>query len=187
MKIQIQRLTCMVCEHVFESETVVDAPVEVWIASVRAVHCPQCGAGSEKLGLGGAFGDTPPLTESIEIRAAWWKRRGDVGVSSETIWATLGGGHMRNPDIPHDPDDFNRCRVLLALIPEWRSQLSLVSERYPWWEPFIDAWDELDLMFTEEDGRQWKKPNRMYGRMQVLETVSRRMRERMRQGEIDAG
>jgi hypothetical protein len=168
----------MVCKRVFEAETVAESPIEVWIASVNAVHCPKCGAGACRLGFGGAFGDAPPLTKSIEIRAAWWKRRGDVGVSSETIWATLLVGHrIQNPDIPHDPDDFSRCRALLVLIPEWRSQLSLVSDRYPWWKPFVDAWDELDVMFTEEDSRQWKKPNRMYKRMQALKTESRRMRQ----------
>ena len=149
MRIEHQRLTCK-CGHVFEAETVADAPIEVWIASMRACHCPKCGG--TKLGLGGRYNDAPPLTAPVWERAAWWQRRGDCGTSSLTMWCafTCGDSPHGRFDYPHDPDDFSRCKLLLDLIPEWRLALQQITTRFPWFKPFIDRWDKFDELWAAE-------------------------------------
>ena len=148
MTITQQRITCQDCRHVFDSELVTNAPIAVCIASMEAVFCPKCG--SHKCGLGGAYDDAPPLTAPIAERAQWWWNRGDRGVSSETIFTAFAGGHARNLDVPHDPDDFQRCKQLLDLLPEWRADLGKVTARYPWFGPMIEAWGEIEALYLEE-------------------------------------
>lgn len=147
MTITQQRVTCK-CGHVFEADLVTDAPLAITIASMKAIHCPKCG--SSECCIGGGYDDAPPLTAPIAERAAWWRERGEVGTSSESIWSAFAGSGIRHPCYPLDPDDFRRCRLLLALIPEWRADLSPLVARYPWFAPFVDRWDEMDRLFDLE-------------------------------------
>lgn len=150
MKIAEQRITCKKCKHVFDSEIVLEAPIAVTIASMNAIRCPACG--SDEAVMGGAYDDAPEATSSIEQRAAWWIKRGDTGTSSLTIWAAFTGGI--NPHVedswPHDPDDFQRCKKLLDLIPEWRGQLAVVTKIFPWLKPFTDRWDKFESLWEKE-------------------------------------
>jgi hypothetical protein len=149
MRIQQQRITCATCRKVGEVEIVLDAPLSVVSASMKAARCPSCG--SSDLTLGGAYPDAPPPTSPLEKRVSWWIRRGEVGSSSDTIQrAFTGRGPELLPTIPHDPDDFRRCKQLLDLIPEWRTDLARVAKIYPWWEPFVDAWPDLERLYAEE-------------------------------------
>lgn len=151
MRVEQKRMTCFECGHVFEAETLVNAPFEVAIAAMKAIRCPSCGAGD--VGFGGEYGDAPPPTAPIETRVAWWFARGATGISSETIALTMQGQAKGGPfgaDAPHDPADFHRCRRLFEIVPEWRSQLSKVTALYPWFRPFEEAWDEFDRLFDEE-------------------------------------
>ena len=43
MRIQNEEFTCGKCGEQFIGETVMDAPVDLWIASVRKIRCPVCG------------------------------------------------------------------------------------------------------------------------------------------------
>lgn len=147
MRIQELRVTCQKCDTVFDAEIVVDAPVAVAVASMEAVRC-ECG--SHEVGLGGAYGDAPPLTSPVAARAAWWHSRGAVGLSSETIYRALTGVAQYSPSVPHDPSDFWRCKQLLDLIPEWRSQLDRVAAEVPAFSPFVERWDEMEKLYEEE-------------------------------------
>ncbi|MFA4971136.1 MAG: hypothetical protein WC683_00890 [bacterium] len=148
MNIESQRSTCFKCGTVFDAEIVINAPLDVAIASLRAVACPSCGA--REIGLGGEYPDRPPLSEPVSRRANWWRYRGDTGTSSLTIYAAITGGGGSRFDYPHDPDDYRRCRALLDLLPEWRGQLSWVTDRFPWFAPFEVGWDEFDRLWDEE-------------------------------------
>ena len=152
MRIESQRVTCKKCKTVSDIEIVVDCPVAVYIASSQAAQCPQCGAGSESLGMGGAYDDAPPLTAKIEDRAAWWIMRGEVGASSETIYSVLAGARppKHGAGTPLDPDDYRRCKLLLDLIPEWRPQLGRVAEKYSEWKKLVENWDRIAALFDEE-------------------------------------
>ncbi len=169
MQVTKERLTCK-CGHVFDAEVVTDAPIAVWKASIEAIRCPACGG--SKLGLGGAYKDNPGPESSVAVRAAWWLDRGEVGVSSRTMWAAFTGGSggrgYREFCYPLDPDDYRRCRLLLDLIPEWRRDLSPVVARFPWMKPFVDRWDEFDRLWIEEFPKN--KCLKLYALMKVAET-----------------
>ena len=154
MKIQQQRMTCQKCSHVFDGELIVDAPMEVAIAALKAVRCSSCRASN--VGFGGTDG-TPPDTAStsLEARATWWRTHGDTGISSLTIYSAFTGSALNrgwNFDVPQDPCDFRRCRELLQVVPEWRENLSAVDKRFPWWKPFVDQWEEFNALYEAEIG-----------------------------------
>lgn len=176
MTITEQRVTCK-CGHVFEAELVTHAPLAVSIASMNAVRCPKCGAGAKDIGLGGGYGDAPPPSASIQDRADWWLRRGETGISSKTIWCAFTGGAEHGPfgcSWPHDPDDYRRCKLLLDLIPEWRSNIGKVAARFPWFKPFSDRWDEFDALYVEES--PGKRCPKLYGLMQIATGEARLIR-----------
>jgi len=177
MTISKLRCTCE-CSEVFDAEIVTDAPIEVAAASMKAVRCPKCG--SDKCGMGGAYNDAPALTASIRDRLDWWLERGELGVSSETIYRAFTGDRVvsvRAADVPHDPDDYRRCRALFDLIPEWRKDLSYLVMRYPWYKPFVNAWDEMDRLWDEEIGdRKMGSAPKLYALMKRLEAESRKLR-----------
>ncbi len=172
MQIQLQRVTCLDCRRVSDVELVTDAPLDVAIASMKAARCRYCG--SSKLGLGGSYDDAPPATAPVIDRAAWWKARGEVGTSSEAIYSAFVNWRPNHFDVPHDPDDFRRCKQLLDLIPEWRTKLGLVAAIYPWWQPFVGAWAELEQLYAAE------APSglcpKMFERMQGLVEEANRIR-----------
>jgi hypothetical protein len=153
MTITQMRVTCQ-CGHTWDAETVTNAPASVWIAATQAIRCPKCGNGHDKITMGGSYPESELSAAASEMdRAEWWRRRGDVGESSLTIWCTfmgrsIGGDGDYNP--PHDPDDFRRCKKLLDLLPEWRRDLARVSARFRWMTPFVERWDEFDKLWAEE-------------------------------------
>lgn len=88
-----------------------------------------------------------------------WITRGEVGISSKTIWAVLMGietepqpvdHYCGRYGVPHDPADFDRCYKLLALSGEWRNRIDDVAKVFPAWKPFVDAWAELESLYIEE-------------------------------------
>lgn len=162
MRISRTRVTCEQCRTVQDVELVLDAPLEVSVASMKAARCSNCG--SSKLGLGGSYGDAPPLSAPIEQRADWWKARGDTGISSQTIYAVMAGGSFPpwGPDIPHDPSDFKRCYDLLRLIPEWKPRMSEMAKVSRDWKRFADAWDELTEIYRRGPDKCMKKGARLY-------------------------
>lgn len=93
--------------------------------------------------------DTP--LKASGARAAEWILGPDTGLSSRTIWGVLVGAEaIDRPDIPYDPSDFGRCYRLLEVIPEWRSRLSEVADRFPAWRMFIAQWEAMELLWKEE-------------------------------------
>jgi len=90
----------------------------------------------------------------------WWLGV-DVGKSAAAIFAVLGQtGWTRdarafsNGAVPHDADDFGRCKRLIEAFPEWRSRLSEVAEAYPdtKWPAIIARWSELEAANTVTQG-----------------------------------
>lgn len=165
MTVTQQRMTCK-CGHVFEAE-VVDAPIAVTLASMKAVRCPRCGAGSNEIGIGGGYDDAPPLTASVMDRAAWWRKRGEIGTSSLTIWCffTEGRNPHRDFNWPLDPDDYRRCKLLLDLIPEWRENLGKIETRFAWFKPFADRWADFETLWAEEAPK--KSCSKLYDAMKA--------------------
>ena len=85
-----------------------------------------------------------------------WLGTGRVGASSKAMaLAVLGikndGSH------PYDPDDFNRCLLLLKAVPEIRQHMDKVAAMNKTWERLVERWEELELCFLAEVGLDWWK------------------------------
>ena len=82
-----------------------------------------------------------------------WIINGEVGVSSKTMWAAItgavtGGDKGGDYDVPRDDNDFRRCYEFVEACEIVSEELDRVKRVFPWYAPFIDAWDELVAMWT---------------------------------------
>lgn len=120
------------------------------IAALEAAGCP--------LGYDTSM---PGADASIEQRAAAWLCDGRVGTSSRAIHDhMLGLEAKRGYSHPHDPDDLNRCLLLLELIPEWKPRMPEMAQRSDAWSGLIERWEEIVATFLEEVGLNWSKGKR---------------------------
>jgi hypothetical protein len=123
-------------------------------------------------------GKTTPKRVIAEVRAALALHSGQSATSvawalvpelrdyCEGMWGGYGAGSH-----PSDPDDFSRCRRIVALIPNGAARLAEVAAAFPKsraWAQLAPAWAELEAMFVDEAARGWKPPFRMYERMKGL-------------------
>lgn len=105
-----------------------------------------------------------------------WIVNGEVGISSKTMWAALVGVIPENSgkgfkfDVPHDPDDFRRCKLFVEQCGLTSQDLKIIKMRVSWFAPFIDNWAELNRLYAEES------PNgecpKLYAFMKELEEQS---------------
>jgi len=80
-----------------------------------------------------------------------WLRRGERGISSETIVARLMGvPFAQRESHPHDPDDFRRCLLLLEACPSLAPRFPEMRGVNPIWKHLVDAWDEIETTFRRE-------------------------------------
>lgn len=107
-----------------------------------------------------------------------WIIEGEVGTSSKTMWLALMGIVTRprrldsfEVGIPHDPDDFRRCLLLIEAVPEWEGQLQKVADVFPAWQPYIREWQTMKRLYQEES--PYGKCPRLYDFMKVMEDESR--------------
>jgi len=96
-------------------------------------------------------------TATVEERAARWIVDGRVGMSSKAIWAHMTGASMAKTRPPADPDDVNRCLLLLDLIPEWAPRMGEMVIHGGEWAQLAPIWPELASQFIEEAGLNWVK------------------------------
>ena len=148
---------CGKCSHEWVA-AFLPLPIDAFVKLGKS-PCPMCGKNSVMIG---AF---PKTTQLGDVMA--WLRNGDTGVSSKTIFSVFVPGYdAGHEDIPHDPSDFGRCYRLLKIEPSWRARLSEVSDRFPEWKPFVEAWDELTALYEEELPK--RNCPKLYHRMQEL-------------------
>ena len=74
-----------------------------------------------------------------------------VGISSRTMWCAIMGVKCREADVPYDADDFSRCYDLYKFSELTPADLQKVANRYPYWQPIIDQWDELCEMYAAQN------------------------------------
>jgi len=145
MRIEETSVHCLACGHEWLADTVVDAPIEVAAASLKALRCPICGAGSKQIAFGrGDVANPTPIQSGMtdaEKRAAWLALH-DNGLSSECI-ADQMCGMVPTGNHPWDGDDFGRCERLLILYPEWRARLHEMKAVSPIWAALVERWDEI--------------------------------------------
>lgn len=92
-----------------------------------------------------------------------WLASGRTGLSSKTMaFAALD---MHQDDQwgiwhPLDPDDFNRCLILVTRVPEIKEHFDKIAKLSPAWKSIIKNWDTLEKCFIDEVGFDWCKGHR---------------------------
>lgn len=89
-------------------------------------------------------------------KALEWVLSGDTGVSSKTILSACMGvknGSVFGNDVPRGPSDFGRCYRLLEAVPEIKSEFKKMAAIVPKFGPYIEAWEELEAMYTSGDNK----------------------------------
>lgn len=92
-----------------------------------------------------------------------WLANGERGVSSNSIVQHLTGLETLRGwdlDIPHDPDDLDRCLQLLEAVPLLRVMLPKMATASPRWAALIQRWDEIEASHLDEVGLRWTKAKR---------------------------
>lgn len=75
-----------------------------------------------------------------------WLASGERGISSNTMFTHLTGINALRQwrmDVPHDPDDLRRCRLLLEQVPELAARFPLMRDVSPEWARLVNIWPEL--------------------------------------------
>lgn len=95
---------------------------------------------------------------TVEQRASNWIVNGQVGMSSRAIYCHMMGlADKRGFCTPLDPDDLNRCLLLLDLIPEWKPRMHEMAVHGHEWAGLAMAWDHIERTFLQEVGLDWQK------------------------------
>jgi hypothetical protein len=58
---QPQPLHCSKCDHLWTGETLAHVAIDVWLAHIKSIHCPNCAVGWRKIGF---------VTDEAKVRAA---------------------------------------------------------------------------------------------------------------------
>ncbi len=92
----------------------------------------------------------------IQSKVLNWIATGRVGMSSQAM-AMAACGMPSDGSYPHDPDDLNRCLLMLKAVPEVRKHFDKIAALGVVWGRLIARWDEIEASFLEEVGLNWKK------------------------------
>ena len=82
-----------------------------------------------------------------------WLANGERGISSDTIVQHLTGIKTLDrwdQDIPYDPADLRRCRLLLERVPALKDRFAAMASCSAAWERFVEKWEELCALMDEE-------------------------------------
>jgi hypothetical protein len=121
-------------------------------------------------------GKATPKKVVAAVRSALREYR---GVSAATIAAVLvpeladlcEGITGRTWSYPSDPDDFSRCRRIVALIPNGMARMTELAETFHHsraWSRLAAAWADLEGLWLEEETRTDRRMPKLCARMQEL-------------------
>lgn len=100
-----------------------------------------------------------------------WFCTGKVGLSSKAMVCAVIGLPC-DGDYPRDPDDLNRCLLLLEMVPEVRRSFHKIAAINDQWRRLIARWNEVEQCFVDEVGLGWSKgisAPRTYDLMQQIQ------------------
>ena len=111
-----------------------------------------------------------------------WLAGGNRGISSNSIVQHLTGvpACRYGIDIPHDPDDLDRCLQLLDEVPLLRCLLPKMATASPEWAELIERWNEIEESHLNEVGLRWTKAKsapKTYALMRSVIDQARAMQE----------
>lgn len=110
-----------------------------------------------------------------------WLANGRRGVSSNSIVQHITGLQTLRgwgPDIPHDPDDLDRCLQLLEAVPALRLNLPQMATASPEWAALIERWAEIEASHLDEVGLRWTKAQSAPKTYALMRSVIDPVRER---------
>ena len=92
------------------------------------------------------------MTVDIPDAAVEWLRKGERGISSESIFEAMTGLPIGTWEAaaPRDPSDLRRCRLLLDALPEWRHRLDEMHGKGGGWAEILPLWDVLCMTMDVE-------------------------------------
>ena len=102
-------------------------------------------------------------SEPMSKRILQWLAGGRRGRSSEAMALVAldvkiaPGTEADRTAHPYDPDDFNRCLILLKQAPEVRESFPQIATLSREWKALIARWDEIEKLFLEEAGYDWSR------------------------------
>ena len=70
---------------------------------------------------------------------------------------TALGVEIEDASHPYDPDDLNRCLILLEQAPEVRDSFPQIAKKSEAWRKLISRWHEVEQSFIDEVGLNWCK------------------------------
>ena len=148
-------MRCGKCQHLFTGEIATGVQVEIMVATMKVLRCPNCGAGWRKLLLGQgrtlAEDRTFEIGDSYEERVRLWPVNGEIGQSAQAIYGFMSG-KQRSKNFPHDAGDFRRCVLLLHRVPEWLPRMPEMAELGGEWATLAPRWSELQAAFINDLG-----------------------------------
>lgn len=92
----------------------------------------------------------------IQTKVLNWIATGRVGASSKAM-AMAACGLPNDGSYPHDPDDLNRCLLLLESVPDVRDHFEKIAALGVVWERLIGRWADIEASFLDEVGLNWSK------------------------------
>ena len=149
------QMRCGKCRHLFDGEIATGVPVEVMVATMKVLRCPNCGAGWKNLLLGQgrtlAEDRTFEIGKSYEDRVRLWPVNGEIGQSAQAIHGFMTG-RQRSKNFPHDASDFRRCVLLLHRVSEWLPRMPEMAALGDEWSRLAPKWAELQAAFVSDLG-----------------------------------
>jgi hypothetical protein len=97
------------------------------------------------------------LSVATGSRVLDWLANGRVGLSSKTMAMIALGSTPERINYPHDPDDLNRCLLLLKAAPAVRDAFPKIAVASKVWAALIARWNEIEQAFLNEVGLDWCK------------------------------
>lgn len=99
-----------------------------------------------------------------------WFATGRVGASSKAMaLAAVEMPHDRSH--PYDPDDLNRCLLLLDAVPEIRNHMDKVAAISDTWAKLVERWSEVEQCFLDEVGLNWTKGDRAPRTYELMKAI----------------
>lgn len=92
----------------------------------------------------------------IRSEVLLWMSTGRVGASSRSM-AFTACGLPTDGSYPLDPDDLNRCLLMLKAVPAVRDHFDKIADLGIVWGRLIKRWAEIEQCFLDEVGMNWVK------------------------------
>lgn len=110
----------------------------------------------------------------IRDKILLWFATGRVGLSSKSMACAVAGLPQDSSFgvcHPSDPDDLNRCLMLLEAVPEIRDNMDKVAALSGTWAKLVERWSEVEQCFLDEVGLNWTKGDRASRTYELMKSI----------------